>query len=323
MRNPIKQLSAFLPVALVLLLVASVAYGATVRFPATTGKGQLVVGSSTAEYANLPTSTNGLVLTASSTAPRGVSWEAAPGSSSGISSLNGATSTTQTFATSTGGTAFSITSATSSHVFNFPTSPTFTVVSSTGITATNATTSGNLQTGTFKATGAVIASSSLTVSGTATFQGDVLLPTGAVSATAGAVSVKTTSSTLNFSTGAAEQVLSPLNSFDFTIENPTASEDDSMHLFRVTSTIVRVMAVHKSAGDTSTFNLVWGPSRNTAAASSRHLFAANSTSTSTSTPDIYTTFASSTVDASTAIRLVTSAASSSQWTITVYYQDNP
>jgi hypothetical protein len=66
-------------------------------------KGDLIVASSTTNWANLAVGSNGKVLTASSTAVLGVSWETP--AAGGITSFNGSTSSTQTLATAgaTGG----------------------------------------------------------------------------------------------------------------------------------------------------------------------------------------------------------------------------
>lgn len=69
--------------------------------------------------ARLPVGTDGFVLTADSGEATGLKW-AAP-AATGITSLNGLTAATQTFATGTSGTDFNISSATSTHTFNLPT----------------------------------------------------------------------------------------------------------------------------------------------------------------------------------------------------------
>lgn len=71
--------------------------GALTRLSTSTGN--LIVASSSANggWMALSAGTNNYVLTASSTAPNGVAWQISAG---GISSLNGSTSSTQTFATS-------------------------------------------------------------------------------------------------------------------------------------------------------------------------------------------------------------------------------
>jgi len=86
---------------------------------AATTTGNLLVASTT--WKAFPAGAPGKVLTASSTASYGISWEtvsAPPGS--GISTLNGLTETIQSFATSSAGLSFTVTSSGSTHTFNFP-----------------------------------------------------------------------------------------------------------------------------------------------------------------------------------------------------------
>jgi len=83
-----------------------------------TSTGNLIVGTSTG-WAALTVGTSGKVLMASSTAPNGISWETVSGGS-GLTSLNGLTGSSQTFATSTNYGSFTIVSSGSAHTFNFP-----------------------------------------------------------------------------------------------------------------------------------------------------------------------------------------------------------
>ncbi|MBU1783709.1 tail fiber domain-containing protein, partial [Patescibacteria group bacterium] len=85
-----------------------------------TTTGNLIIANGTG-WTGLTVGANGKVLTASSTATGGVSWETISGGS-GITSLNGETGTSQTFITGTIGTDFNIGSALSVHRFNIPSS---------------------------------------------------------------------------------------------------------------------------------------------------------------------------------------------------------
>ncbi len=70
-------------------------------FNLATSTGNLAVANAGSGWTTLPAGTDGKVLTASSTAPNGVSWESVAGGPSSITSLNGSSSSTQTFATGT------------------------------------------------------------------------------------------------------------------------------------------------------------------------------------------------------------------------------
>lgn len=110
---------------LMVLLIGTTVFGATVLFPYQGGtgtgvkpaKGSLMVGTSTSAYFPMASGTIGYVLTSTSTSPY-ISWEAA--AEGGITSLNALTGATQTFATSSGGTAFTLTSAGTIHTLQIP-----------------------------------------------------------------------------------------------------------------------------------------------------------------------------------------------------------
>ena len=108
----------------------------------------------------------------------------------------------------------------------------------------------------------------------------------------------------------------------FIIENPTASENDNIFIFNTTSTITKVLAVNKSASDTITFGLGYSTSQATATSSLTNLFPAE-TITSTSTPvSITLTTASSTPGLHNVLKFWTTAASSTQFTISIFYSEN-
>jgi hypothetical protein len=275
-----------------------VAEAATVFFPAgPLTKGDLVVGSSSTQYSLKGVGTNGKVLTASSTAPAGVSWETAgagstPGGSitqlqyNGSGTFAGDANLTWTSSTAL----FSVNGIASSSQLRSPSS-TF-----GGVRAT--------QTSTFTGyvgIGNTNPTTPLQVTGTSTFDSNILAPNLRLAQS-------------------------------FVIENPSATEDDAFLIFDTTSTITKVMAVNKSTGDTATFNLVHATSRNQATSTASKLFASYQAVTATTTASCFAvattttcgtgTFganASTTVATGSTLRLSTTAASSSQFTLTVWY----
>jgi hypothetical protein len=86
-----------------------------------TTKGDLITSDGTNDV-RLGVGTDTWVLTADSTQPTGIKWAVAPGAGGGITSLNALTAASQSFATSTTGTDFTISSTTSTHTFNLPSS---------------------------------------------------------------------------------------------------------------------------------------------------------------------------------------------------------
>lgn len=108
-----------------------------IRSIATT-TGNLIVGCGT-NWAAFTIGTDGKILTASSTATCGIAWQDA---ATGISSLNGLTGSTQTFATS--GPALSISSSGTTHTFSLPTS----TASQTGVLSSTDWTTFNSKVGT-------------------------------------------------------------------------------------------------------------------------------------------------------------------------------
>lgn len=107
----------------------------------------------------------------------------------------------------------------------------------------------------------------------------------------------------------------------FIIERPSTSEDDAIFVFQNAATIQKVYAVNKTNGDTVTFNLFHHTSRATATSSASALFSSYQTNTAYTTPTAYTSFSDATVDAGGVLRFVTSAASSTQFLLTIYYTD--
>lgn len=134
------------------------------------------------------------------------------------------------------------------------------------------------------------------------------------------------SSTWSFATTSISQwvntvgyVTSTQKTAYFVIENPTATEDDAFMVFDSAATITKVYAVNKTNGDTATFNLVFANSRSQSTSTAQRVFSSYQAVTATSTPTSLTSFASSTVTAGQVMRFVTSAASSTQFLVTVHY----
>lgn len=110
--------------------------------------------------------------------------------------------------------------------------------------------------------------------------------------------------------------------FQWTIEYASTSENSNIFIFNATSTINKIVAVNKTAGDTITFNLGYSSSRATATGSLNKLFSSNQTVTSTTTPTVLTINASSTPNTGDSLIFFTSAASSTEFTLTGYYSEN-
>ncbi len=108
----------------------------------------------------------------------------------------------------------------------------------------------------------------------------------------------------------------------FIIEYPSASEKDGIFIFNASSTIRKVTAVNKTAGDTVTFNLGYSNSMATATSSLNKLFSSNQVVTSTTTPTVFTINASSTPSTGNVLQFFTTAASSTQFILTAYYTED-
>jgi hypothetical protein len=87
--------------------------------------------------------------------------------------------------------------------------------------------------------------------------------------------------------------------------NLTTANDTSLFIFNTTSTITRLTSVNQNSGDSITFNWIWCPSISSASSTCSHLFSANTTSTATTGPDVYTSFASTTVPINSVLRFTT------------------
>lgn len=158
-----------------------------------------------------------------------------------------------------------------------------------------------------------------TSNGTSTITNSGVLTVGGASSTVTLIA----SSSVRLATTTSRIGVSAINyPIQFIIENPTASENDAVFVFNNASTITKIRAVNKSVGDTVTFGMGWGSNRSTATSSLTNLFAAQ-TVTATTTPTVITpTAASSTPSANNVLIFWTTAASSTQLTLTAYYDES-
>lgn len=207
-----------------------------------------------------------------------------------IYSLNGLTSSVQTFATTTGGSLWTITSSGSVHTWNIPASPTFT--------------------------------------GTSTLSGALLIPVASATAlgTSGQISVNTLSNSFSWNSGGAqyydnaEHLIEP-----FYIENPATSTDanDPIYIANATTTITKILCVNKGANDNATFNFVWDNSNQTATSSAASkLFTSPTTCNATTSPVSLTITGSSTINTLQILKATFTSASTSGITISIYGKYN-
>ena len=232
---------------------------------------------------------------------------------SAITSLNGLLGTSQTFASSTTGTDFNISSSGTTHTFNLVDSS----ATNRGLlTAANWTTFNN------KLSAAVTSLNGLSGAtqtfATSTDGSDIDITS---SGTTHTFKIPETSSSTRGAVSTSTYATLAKSRFDFYLENPTATEDIALMTFDATSTILKAYAVNKTNSDTVTFNLFHAASRAQATSTSNAVFAAYQTNTATTTPVTYASFASSTVNNGSVLRLNTSAASSTQFIITIYYRE--
>ena len=242
----------------------------------------------------------------------------------GITSLGGQTGATQTFASSTA-TNFTFASAGDTHTFYFPlyldgfnsTSTAYTKLGfSNSAMYHNATSSwatdyslGDLA---FRSSAEV----PLTFSSGLSRTSNTVINSGVTSVAAGNnVNITSATGTPSISTH-------PRSTY-FVIENPTSHEDDAIMTFDTTSTIYKIYTVNKTNTDTVTFNLCFDTNRNYSTSTCPYLAFTNyETTTATTTPSSTTSFATSTIPAGGVLRLLTSAASSTQFNMTIYWNEN-
>ncbi len=125
-------------------------------------------------------------------------------------------------------------------------------------------------------------------------------------------------------TASSSYITKPTNwkSAQFIIENATSTEDDAFFRAQTTSTIQQIDTVNKTTGDTITFNLLHNASRTNSTSTSWHALATDQVASSTTTGNIFTSFASSTINKGSWVRFYTSAASSSQFSLILWYTEN-
>ncbi len=151
------------------------------------------------------------------------------------------------------------------------------------------------------------------------FQPTITFPIAYASTTPAVItassSIQVSTTTTGYNIGAKNYPI------QFIIENPTATENDAIFIFNATSTITKVTAVNKSQGDTVTFGLGYSTSRATATSSLSNLFSSAQTVTATTTPVTLTINGSSTPGTNNPLIFWTTAASSTQFTLTGYYNE--
>lgn len=153
----------------------------------------------------------------------------------------------------------------------------------------------------------------------------VEIPNGAGGTTvdaAGEVCVDTTSKTLNFYDGAAEAVLSPVQSKSITVESPGAAEDLSMFYTDDAITITKIVAVLVGS---STPSVTWTVRHHTDRSNAgNEVVTGGTTTTSVSTGSVVTSFNDATVPADSFVWLETTAQSGTvgQINITVFYRQD-
>lgn len=205
-----------------------------------------------------------------------------------VVSLNGLSGASQTFATTTGGTQWTITSSGTVHTWNIPSSPSFT--------------------------------------GTTTLSGALLIPVAPISVlgTSGQIAVNTTANTLTFNSGGTQLYLNPEHLlYPFYIENPASNEDIGLWVANATTTITKVLCVNKGTLDSANVNLVWDNSRQTSTTTTASkLFTSFTACAATTTPISLTLTGSTTVNTLQSLRFITSTASTSGLTLTIFGRDN-
>jgi hypothetical protein len=136
----------------------------------------------------------------------------------------------------------------------------------------------------------------------------------------------TTVNTLSFvGTSATTYYLNPEHLiYPFYIENPAANENDGLWIANATTTITKILCVNtKGTTDSANVNLIWDSSAATATSSAASKVFTDFTScNATTTPMSMSINGSSTVPTNFVLRFITSTASTSGMTLSIFGRDN-
>lgn len=147
-------------------------------------------------------------------------------------------------------------------------------------------------------------------------------PTSTTFTIPGSPTVSNTTGTFSY-TGASLVAISPTSSIVLALSNPNSVEDDFLWTADFPGKITKVTAVHKTHTDTVTFNVGFDPNRNKASSSAKLLFTSYQTVTATTTPVVLTANGSTTFAVGDVFRFFSSAASSTEFDLTLTLQALP
>lgn len=271
--NKQATMTATLPILITANDISLTGRLSTINSLATTTGNLIVAKTDATGWYSLGVGTNGKVLTASSTATNGISWETIVASASA------------------GG-------------------------ADTNIQVNEAGTLAGYSTLTYSSS-----TDKLSV-GSSTISGSLIIPQNKTLTTAGQIAIDTSKRVLSFYDGTASVNLNPEQcSQPFTIQYPTSTAGTYYNakgipfaFFPATSTLTYIYGVNASAGDTTTFNITYNPSINSAT-TTYAVFSSQQTITSTSTATRLTPTASSTPNQFDQMRVSFSSASSTQFSV--------
>ena len=285
--------------------------------------GNIIVGSSSS-WVVKTVGSNGKVLTASSTAAGGISWETI---GAGVTSINGLAgvitglniyNTTTTINGLSGAftgvnlyntttTINGLSGAVTGNIFN----------TTTTINGLSGAITANIFNTTTTLNGLSGALTNLSIFNATTTWGG--LTGNIVVRTSSSIGIATT--TTGFAGFGARNY--PIQ---WTIENPTSTESDFLFNFNTTSTITKVIVSQKSTGDVWTgWNMAAATSSASATTTLSNLFTTAQLSSRTTTTQTYTPNSNTVAGLGYVLRLFNTSAtapSSSQWSATIYYNEN-